>query len=366
MLKVLLGALLIVVLAACDEAAAPKATLPSVPPAAAEPAKPAEPAEPPAAGGATTPTPDGGGGVPLPTVTNNIVFEIVTDAGPSRSSSTVALPTIEGTRQESSIGGTLISVHFPDGFTYSYNASYDRYVWRRRQDASAITADWMASGGSILISYSFDSGSTWFASLASNNLDHIAALPSWGRNESGGYVQLELQRPSVALNRSIRHGVPLSTSRGNIAYTCTTTERSAVTDPPHQPTLKIVEGVATATAKATLTSGVITTVDNIQHGSGTFAGTNVDYTWQGFWEEPQRGNDATFTFTVTGGQISAITVDAGGTGYTKPCTPPDGFTKPNDYYDKSRAGYWLTAVVKESLQYFGSNRLLVRFAIITP
>lgn len=363
MLKMLLGTLLIVALAACDEAAAPKTTLPSVPP------KAPEPAEPPAAGGATTPThglPSGSGGVPLPTVTNNIVFEIVTDAGPSRSSSIIALPAIEGTRQESTIGGTLVTAPFPDGFTYSYNSSYERYVWRRRQDAFAITADWMASGGSILISYSFDSGSTWFASLASNDLDHIFALPSWGRDESGGYVQFELQRPAVALNRSNRHGGPISTKRMDIAYTCTTTEISAITDPPHQPTLKIVEGAATATAKATLASGVITAVDNIQHGSGTFAGTNVDYSWQDFWEEPQRGNGATFTFTVTGGQISAVTVDTGGTGYTKPCRSEDGFIEPNDYYDKSSAGYWLTAAVKESLQYFGSNRILVRFAIITP
>ena len=175
---------MLLVLVACEEAAPPKATLPSVPPAAAEPAEPTA-----GDGGVnpTAPLPTGGSGsTPLPTVTNNIVFEILPSPGPSRSASTIALPAIDGARQESIIGGTLVSAQFPEGFTHSWNSTYRRHQWRREETASAITADWMANGGSVLVSYSFDSGSTWLATFDGSDTYHFYPIPSWGLDESAG------------------------------------------------------------------------------------------------------------------------------------------------------------------------------------
>ena len=364
---------MLLALAACDEATPPQTTLPSIPPAAAEPA------EPPAGSGGTPPAaplPGGGSGsTPLPTVTDNIVFEIVTDSIPSRSGSSIALPAIEGTRQESTIGGTVVTAQFPDGFTYSWNSIYERHVLTRRQSAPAITESWMASGGTIVVSYSLNAGATWLSGLGAASLASSYPIASWGRDESGGYVQLDLVRGNLNVLSVFGGDRPHlgNHHQGTDLHACTTTETPVrrIRGDYHIPTLKITEGVATATAEATLAAGVITAVGNIQHGSGTFAGTNIDYAWRDFWGEPQRGSGAAFTFTVTAGQVSAVTVDSGGTGYRKPCEegvtdPPESiYTWPDGYVDDTWPGYWLTAVMKSDLQYFGSNRILVRFAIIT-
>lgn len=362
---------MLLALVACEEAAQPKVTLPSVPSAATDPAEPTAP------GGGTAPTtplPTGGSGsAPLPTVTNNIVFEIVTDSSPSRSSSIIELPAIEGTRQESTIGGTLVTAPFPDGFTYSWNSVYERHVLTRRQSAPAITGSWMASGGTIVVSYSLNAGATWLSGLGAASLVSSYPIASWGRDESDGYVQLDLVRGNLN-SLSVYGGDRRHLGghhRGTNLHACTTTETpvNPLWD-NNMPTLKITEGAATATAEATLAAGVITAVSNIQHGSGTFAGTNIDYAWGDFWGEPQRGSGAAFTFTVTAGQVSAVTVDSGGTGYRKPCqsgVTAEGvaYTWPDGYVDDTWPGYWLTAAMKSDLQYFGSNRILVRFAIIT-
>ena len=99
---------------------------------------------------------------------------------------------------------------------------------------------------------------------------------------------------------------------------------------------------AKATAEATIANGVITAVSNIQHGSGTFTGTNIAYTWGTFWNEPQRGSGATFTFTVSSGQVTAVTVVNGGTGYRKPCNASVSYRSgaPSYYEDKTKASYY--------------------------
>lgn len=159
-------------------------------------------------------------------------------------------------------------------------------------------------------------------------------------------------------------------------YACTTTETShsarwhdtSWTPPlPHHPTMTITEGAATATAEATLSNGVITAVGNIQHGSGTFAGTNVAYTWGTFWNELQRGSGATFTFTVSSGRVTAVAVTNGGTGYRKPCNAGTAYTNPPAYYvDKTEPGYRETASMRAALRRHGTEPLLIRFAIISP
>lgn len=365
-------------LAACEEAAPPKPTMPSIP-AESEPATPASGPGTTAAGGGQFPT-GGGGGAPLPEVANNIVFEILAGSGPSRSGSIIALPPIGDTRQEAITGGTLVTARFPDGFTYSWNSTYKRHLWSRRQAASAITQDWISNGGTVVVSYSLDAGSTWLSSLGSSNVIHSYPVARWGRDESGGYVRLDLERSNVLTNFVIgaHPGGGYSSRSWRVeGHACTTTETSFsetwpmyVPVKPHHPTLKITEGAATATAEATLANGVITAVGNIQHGSGTFAGTSVDYSWGDFWGEPQRGSGATFTFTVTGGRVSAVAVDSGGIGYRKPCNPGESYgtstAPPEGYFDTSQAGYWLTAAMKSDIRYYGSERILVRFAILTP
>lgn len=362
---------MLLALAACDEATPPQTTLPSIPPAAAEPA------EPPAGSGGTPPAaplPRGGSGsTPLPTVTDNIVFEIVTDSSPSRSGSSIALPAIEGTRQESTIGGAVVTAQFPDGFTYSWNSIYERHVLTRRQPAPAITESWMASGGTIVVSYSLNAGATWLSGLGAASQTSSYPVASWGRDQSDGYVQLDLMRGNLGslsvYGGDRRH---LGTHHaGTNLHACTTTETPVHPDlDSHMPTLKITEDEATATAEATIAAGAITAVSNIQHRSGTFAGTNIEYAWGDFWGEPQRRSGAAFTFTVTAGQVSAVAVNSGGTEYRKPCAggvtgPGVAYTWPDGYVDDTWPGYWLTAVMKSDLQYFGSNRILVRFAIIT-
>ena len=82
-------------LAACEEAAPPKLTMPSIPPAESEPATPASGPGTTAAGGEAPSLPTGGsGGAPLPEAANNIVFKILAGFGPTRSGSIVALPPI--------------------------------------------------------------------------------------------------------------------------------------------------------------------------------------------------------------------------------------------------------------------------------
>ena len=159
------------------------------------------------------------------------------------------------------------------------------------------------------------------------------------------------------------------------AYACTTTETShrPGVNYHHHPTMTITEGAATATAEATIDNGVITAVGNIQHGSGTFTGTNIAYTWKAYnfafgvpQGEPQRGSGATFTFSVSGGQVTGVTVTNGGTGYRKPCNAGESYNPPSYYVDETAPSYYETSRMRAALRRQGTEPLLVRFAIIRP
>ena len=362
------------VLLACE--AAPPTTTPTTPTTPAAPAAPAAPTTPAAPGGS------GGGSPALPSVVGNIVFEINAGAAPARSSSIASLPPIDGTRQEATIISETIRKNFPDDFTYNPTNTYLDHPWELKADAPSITQDWLDNGGIVIPSFSLNGGSVW---LSPGFMPQLSTLYQYGRNESGGYVMVEMAGIGV-----LAEHVPSSYAR----YACTTTEtnhhlpptrsnnylssnghrteqvgpapQSWPADLPHHPTMTITEGAATATAEATIANGVITAVGNIQHGSGTFTGTNIAYTWGTFWREPQRGSGATFTFTVSSGQVTAVGVTNGGTGYRKPCNAANSYTEPSYYYDKTEASYGATAYMRAALRIHGTEPLLIRFAIISP
>ena len=368
----------VAVLLACNQAAPPTTTAAAPvapanqPPAEDTPtrpgAKPDNPSSPSVPGGAGG---SGGGSSPaLPSVVGNIVFEINTGAASARSSSIASLPPIDGARQGAVIVSERIQKTFPEDFTYLQSTAdsfWVHYPWRLKEEARAITQDWLNEGGTVIPSYSLNGGTEWL----SGTIPGLTTVHRWGYNESGGYVKIEMRTERIGSFVGDGHSYHVHNS-----YACTTTETShstrwhdeSVTPPlPHHPTMAITEGAATATAEATLANGVITAVGNIQHGSGTFTGTNIAYTWGTFWGEPQRGSGATFTFTVSGGQVTAVNVTNGGTGYRKPCNAGTSYTSPPSYYvDKTEPGYWETASMRAALRRHGTEPLFIRFAIISP
>ena len=365
-------------LLACNEAAPPTTTAaaptaPVVPVSGggSSPALPSAPAAPVAPTAPAVPVSGGGSSPALPSVVGNIVFEINAGAAPTRSLSIASLPPIDGTRQESTIISERIRKTFPGDFTYDGPTTVAEvythlYPWKLEQEATAITQDWLDNGGTVIPSYSLNGGTEWF----SGAIPGLPTIHRWGYNESGGYVKVEMS-PGAPIPSLSGHEYSVHNR-----YACTTTETSHSArwhdtswTPPllHHPTMTITEGSATATAEATLSNGVITAVGNIQHGSGTFAGTNVAYTWGTFWNEPQRGSGATFTFTVSSGRVTAVAVTNGGTGYRKPCNAGTAYTNPPSYYvDKTVPGYRETASMRAALRNHGTEPLLIRFAIISP
>ena len=308
----------------------------------------------------------------------NIVFEINAGAAPDRSSSIASLPPIDGTRQEQNIISETIRKNFPDDFTYNPTNIYADHHWELKADAPSITQDWLDNGGTVIPSFSLNGGTEW---LSFGFMPVLSTVYRYGINESGGYVMVEMMGVGV-LAEHLVGGARTGPGRAGY-YACTTTETghhqtgllpgtSMSGDTwkhdgiPHHPTMTITEGAATATAEATIANGVITAVGNIQHGSGTFTGTNIAYTWGTFWREPQRGSGATFTFTVSSGQVTAVGVTNGGTGYRKPCNAGDSYTKPSYYYDETVASYGATAYMRAALRIHGTEPLLIRFAIISP
>ena len=342
-------------LAGCEPTTPTMTTMKPEPPAAGtipEPPAPGSGGGPPAAPGGS----GGGSGPALPSVVGNIVVEINTGAAPTRSSSIVSLPPIDGTRQEATIISQRIRKNFPEDFTYDpeNRQTLKGWPWILENEASSITQDFLNNGGTVIVSLSFNGGSEW---LSDGSL-FLNVLNRWGYNESGGYVRLELGHLSYS---------------GFVAHACTTTETGHYGsqyhihgDTVHHPTMTIAEGAATATAEATITNGVITAVGNIQHGSGTFTGTNIAYTWGTFWNEPQRGSGATFTFSVSGGQVTGVTVTNGGTGYRKPCNAAQSYNPPSYYVDKTAASYYEISHMRAALRRQGTEPLLIRFAIIRP
>ena len=366
-----------VALLACNEAApptttaaAPAAPVVPVPGGGSSPALPSAPAAPavPVAPTAPAVPVSGGGSSPaLPSVVGNIVFEINAGAAPTRSSSIASLPPIDGTRQESTIISERIRKTFPGDFTYHEPDTLGTDFWELKEEAPTITQDWLNNGGTVIPSFSLNGGTEWL----SGSIPGLPTVHRWGYNEAGGYVKIEMRPVRIWTFVGDGHSYHVQNS-----YACTTTETShsarwhdeSWTPPiPHHPTMTITEGAATATAEATLSNGVITAVGNIQHGSGTFAGTNVVYTWGTFWNELQRGSGATFTFTVSSGRVTAVVVTNGGTGYRKPCNAGTAYTNPPSYYvDKTDPGYWATASMRAALRRHGTEPLLIRFAIISP
>lgn len=362
------------------------ANLMSAPVASESPAAPVAPAAPesPAAPGPAPESP--AAPADLPTV-DNVVIEILAGVESAPAASIVALPPVEGIirQQQVSLGGTVVTAAFPGGFSYRWDATYQRHVWSRTQATAAISSDFLSRGGSVIVSYSLDRGSTWVNALGGSSIVHFYPVARWGVRDGSGYVQIDLERSRV-LSNSALSAFPISSYvGGNIflhGHACTTTEDYHndrwPTDVPHHPTLHLTEGAAKATVDATITAGVVTAVGNIVHRSGTFSDADdVTYTWGRFWDEPQRGTGAAFSFTVSSGEVSAVSVDLGGSGYRKPCNPKmcilpctdlsdqPVFTPAAGYEDKTQAGYWLTAAMRNDLRFYGSDRLLVRFAIIS-
>ena len=339
-------------LAGCEPTTPTMTTMkPEPPPAGTIPEPPAPdlgggpPAAPGGSGGGSGPAPA------APSVVGNIVLEINTGAAPTRSSNIVSLPPIDGTRQEATIISETVRKTFPEDFTYAPDYYWERregLPWILKMEAPSITQDFLNNGGTAIVTFSMNGGSEWLSSASLS----FHPLSRWGYNESGGYVQIEM-----------RH----FTYSGFVKYACTTTETGHHrTSMPHHPTMTITEGAATATAEATIDNGVITAVGNIQHGSGTFTGTNIAYTWGTFWDEPQRGSGATFTFSVSGGQVTGVTVTNGGTGYRKPCNAADSYNPPSYYVDKTAPSYLETSHMRAALRSHGTEPLLIRFTIISP
>ena len=356
-------------LAGCEPTMPTMTTMKPEPPPAGtipEPPAPGSGGGPPAAPGGS----GGGSGPALPSVVGNIVVEINTGAAPTRSSSIVSLPPIDGTRQEATIISERVRKNFPEDFIYDAEnyISGKGYPWIVKQETSAITQDFMNNGGTVIVSFSRNGGTDWFTAgviFTAGGSFNLKTLSRFGYNESGGYVQAEMGHHQHS---------------GTFApYDCTTTETDdqALTNGGH-PTLIITEGTASATARAAIDNGVITAVKNIQHESGTFAGTNIVYTWKaisyGNVEEPEphRGSGATFTFTVSGGQVTGVTVTNGGTGYRKSCRfhysaqQPSQHGQPSYYIDRTTASRQETAFMRQTLRNQGTEPLLVRFAIIRP
>ena len=279
------------VLLACEAApptttAAPPAPAPAAPGGSGD-GSPA-PAAPGGSGGGSpapaAPGGSGGGSPALPSVVGNIVFEInAAGAAPARSSSIVSLPPIDGTRQEQNIISETIRVSFPDDFTYNPTDIYADHHWELKADAPSITQDWLDNGGTVIPSFSLNGGTEW---LSFGFMPVLSTVYRYGLNESGGYVMVEMMGVGVLAEHLVG---------GGGRYACTTTETNHhlpttgnpptwSADLPHHPTMTITEGAATATAEATIANGVITAVGNIQHGSGTFTGTNIAWTWGTFWK----------------------------------------------------------------------------------
>lgn len=344
-------------LAGCEPTTPTMTTMKPEPPPAGtipEPPAPVSGGGPPAAAGGS----GGGSGPALPSVVGNIVVEINTGAAPTRSSSIVSLPPIDGTRQEATIISERVRKNFPEDFIWDPEnfTSGKGYPWIVKQETSAITQDFLNNGGTVIVSFSKNGGTEWFTAGGIYNLH---AISRWGYNESGGYVQAEMRD-------HYEYGI-------SNAYNCTTTETShrPGVNYHHHPTMTITEGAATATAEATIDNGVITAVGNIQHGSGTFTGTNIAYTWKAYnyrdqVEEPQRGSGATFTFSVSGGQVTGVTVTNGGTGYRKPCNAGESYNPPSYYVDETAPSYYETSRMRHVLRTQGTEPLLVLFAIIRP
>ena len=99
-------------LAGCEPTTPTMTTMKPEPPPAGtipEPPAPGSGGGPPAAPGGS----GGGSGPALPSVVGNIVVEINTGAAPTRSSSIVSLPPIDGTRQEATIISERVRKNFP-------------------------------------------------------------------------------------------------------------------------------------------------------------------------------------------------------------------------------------------------------------
>lgn len=279
------------------------ANLMSAPAAPESPAAPVAPAAP-ESPAAPEPAPESPAApADLPTVVDNVVIEILAGGTSAPAASIVALPPVEGIRQQQvSLGGTAVTAAFPGGFSYRWDATYRRHVWSRTQATAAISSDFLSRGGSVIVSYSLDRGSTWVNALGGSSIVHFYPVARWGVRDGSGYVQIDLER-SYALVNSAMSTFPVSSYvGGNIflhGHACTTTEDYHndrwPTDVPHHPTLHLVEGAAKATADATISAGVVTAVGNIVHGSGTFSDADdVTYTWGDFGMSRSAGRARTF------------------------------------------------------------------------
>ena len=384
-IKYLLVALLLTVaLIACEEATPPKPNEPT-PAAAPGNGAPASPAgAEPTAGGNPPPTvaPTPGGAPALPRVANNIVMEITAGEREStRSASIVSLPQIEGTRQESvTVGGKLVTAKFPEGFTYTRNAEYDRHIWNRRLAAPAITQAWQTSGGTVVVTYSLDGGASWVRDLDYPARFYTTEGFGIAAGETAGYVYVDVVSNGDFVEEPgpDQHPHRASGQRNNghphtHEHPCNTTASSLMENPPvaHPVHLTIKQGSNSATAVLTLASGVVTAAGGFVHKDGSVFGGNAPYSyeWTKFWGIPQTGEGATFTPVVTANKLTALTVTAGGKGYSEPCS----FTASHPTGDPSRAnideehpGYWLTSRVQHAIRYYGSGSILVRFAVIVP
>lgn len=370
----------LLVLTACEQATQRHVAIPSVPPAAAEPTAPGQP---PTAGASPsapppTPHPGGGGGTAgaplLPSVTN-IVFEITTGAAPPPTANRIALPLIDGTRNENTVIVPSIRVPFPSGFTYSRNATYERHEFARREQVNTLTQDRLTRG-TIAVTYSLDGGSIWSSHLEHPN-GHFHTRPTWGRDPSGGWIKLTIESPGVPRSRGGRSiGGGYHPEVNNACHT---------TPPPiggwfnSYSLLTFKQESALATAIPKITNGVLTnvysgpsrgpgTLGAVTHVSGTFTDpAAVTVTWNDYFGEPQRGRGAVITPTITNGKISSVTITSGGSGYLEQCADHGGTPhQQGQNSDYTQPGYWLVSELKYYIAYYGSDSILVRFAIISP
>ena len=387
---------MLLALTACEQATQRHVAIPSVPPAAAEPTPPGQP---PAAGGSGGPSPSapapitppsaGGGtaGAPLPSVTN-IVFEITTGRTP-RTANRIALPPIDGTRHENTVIVPSIRVPFPSGFTYSRNATYERHEFGRREQVNTLTQDRLTRG-TVAVTYSLDGGSIWSSQLEHPN-GHFHSRPTWGRDPSGGWIKLTIESPGVPDRRGDRannHHYAPADATNNACHSASVSPSGQTTTFAAFTQLTFKQGSsARATAVPILTNGVLTSVHpgsgnwelnhgeiywrgtwgtsgRVTHHSGTFTDpVAVTVTWNDYFGEPQRGSGAVITPTITNGKISAVTITSGGTGYLERCGTSNTLRSDVDY---TNPGYWLVSELKYYIRYYGSESILVRFAIISP
>lgn len=325
---------------------------------------------------AVAPGAGGGGAAPILPAVTNIVFEVTTRSrSTDRSAKFVALPAIDGTRQESTVIVPSVTVAFPTGFAYTKNATYDQHEWAHREEVNTVNTltsiEW--DRATVVVTYSLDAGATWSSELENPN-GYFHTRPTWGRDASGGWVKLTVESPGVE-NR-------LTSELGDWdqSHACKTSLSTSTVALDQTITVTFKEGAATATAMPRLLNGVVTgvypdheygTLGTVTHVSGTFSDASaVTATWNAPFGETQRGTGATFTPTIVAGKISAVAIATGGTGYLQPCqkllsgcagsggcAPHQDFTTPS---------YWLVARLKHYLTYYGSSSILVRFAIISP